>query len=194
MFGPYYTQDNLTHTRLRLLAEEPVTGIYYSDPQMQGNFSVDAIPMITRPSPQEAPGECISRIMPEYPAEPPSYGLATSSWFYSEASLEGVLLVDMYIEGQCCLGLLLNYGKYSRTVGQFKSSEKSQKICINPRWLEYVQGKDEFAGTSYVKIRFPEEEVTTLQVSQGEHYFLTPMRGTIRWWYGEKRSDVQVVL
>jgi hypothetical protein len=101
--------------------------------------------------------------------------------------------VEKYMEGEYCLGLLLNYCDHSRTVGQFKNNKRGQNVCLNPRWLEYVQGKDESAGTSYVKIRFMESQENLLYISQSERYDLMRMEGTIRWWFGERRSDVQIV-
>ena len=71
--------------------------------------------------------------------------------YYLEAPLEGLAKVQMCMDGGYCLGILLDYGSHSRTVGQYRYDREissayktpfywpdTEETCVKPSNLSPV--------------------------------------------------------
>lgn len=169
----------------RLNLSSPIRALYYSDAKSFGNYVIGAI------SENNEKAEEVAEELPSLlhcRIERPDYGFYKVDWFYSEAPLDSVIEVRLCVDRGFCIGLLLCYEKFSRTLGQYRL-DKVADYVLHPKWVGYKQERNLSAKppTSHVKITFLKD------VSGSSEYELLSMVGTIVWWFGKGRSEVTLV-
>jgi hypothetical protein len=112
-------------------------------------------------------------------------------WFYAQAPLELVHGVEICGTG-FCIGLLLHYNGFERTIGQYRLDKLSTEDCVsNPLWIEYTQERDRLTATSHAKIKFwdhmPEGR------SKRCYENVQKMVGVMTCWVRRDRFEVSIV-
>jgi hypothetical protein len=96
--------------------------------------------------------------------------------FYSEAPLEGVIQVQSCLDMGRCIGLLLEYERYSQTVGEFRYDKDISDYFYQPCSIGLIQ--EQHNSASRVHIEFSKEVAGPDRT--GENH-MQPMRGIIVW-------------
>jgi hypothetical protein len=183
------TQQKLVHLGCLLPPELPfkldqigsnsVSAIYYSDPRTIRNYTVGAMPTLSR----EETNHLATPDFPAYRTEVPAYGLRAYEWFYSEAPLEGVVQAQLCVDKGFCTGVLLQYKDCTRTVGEFRYDKASG--CFNePYWISLIQEQHNSK---------PRVHVEFLDTDKTNGNSLHAMSGILVWWYGKEISVVTIL-
>lgn len=106
--------------------------------------------------------------------------------FYSEAPLDGVIQVQLCLDKGQCIGLLLQYEKYSQTVGEFRYDKEISDYFHQPCSIILTQHE----SASSVQIEFSKEVAL---LNRTEDNDIQPMRGIIVWWYSRNMSVVSII-
>lgn len=79
---------------------------------------------------------------PTYLNPVPGYGMFISQLYYSEAPLEGVIRVQSRYDTDRCIGLLLDYGTHSQTVGYFRCEKRISNSLDQPQSVMFFYEQD----------------------------------------------------
>ncbi|RMZ73058.1 hypothetical protein GMOD_00009568 [Pyrenophora seminiperda CCB06] len=136
--SPLITADLYQLLEATQIANDSIQAFYYSDPSKAYNHVVGTIPTTHASSgQQEIP------TLPNSPsyqtAAPGDLGMCVQDWHYSDAPLTGVNRVRLCMEGEYCIGLLLQYDKYDRTVGQFRYDKDIFDYLFKPAYVALKQ-------------------------------------------------------
>jgi hypothetical protein len=160
------------------IASDSIQTFYYSDYNTTRNHVVGAIPHVAFDEHEHrAPPR-----NPIYYAMPRSDSMIPTETYYSEAPLSGVHKVRLCMEGDYCIGLLLQYDSYSRSVGHFRYDKIIRYHPDKPSYIAVRESRQD--NKVSVHVEFPNEPI----VRAGYH--CQPMIGRIVWWYSREISDV----
>ena len=127
--------------------------------------------------------------VPHYRIPPPNYCLSSCDWIYSEAPLEGVAYARLCLDNDFCIGILLHYGTWTRTLGEFRFDKVISARILEPRWLQYSQERDRLNAKSRIRMHLGGSE----DMKKSEEYSSRPMIGWCVWWYGKDKSDIAIL-
>ncbi|KAF2793658.1 hypothetical protein K505DRAFT_337608 [Melanomma pulvis-pyrius CBS 109.77] len=180
--GHYISTEIWSLLQVTHIASSPVSALYYSDPSTSFSqiMQPHTIKRVEHPAQLE---------FPTYRTPVPGHGMDTCELFYSEAPLEGVIQVQSCWDTGRCIGLLLQYERYSQTVGEFRYDKTISDYFHLPCSIGLTQ--KEHDSTSYVHIEFS-KEIAQLD-STGDDQMM-PMRGIVVWWYSRNMSVVSIIL
>jgi hypothetical protein len=106
--------------------------------------------------------------------------------YYSEASLKGLVRVQLCMDVRYCIGILLHYKTHSKTVGQSRY-DKEISDFPNPCSFGLAQEQHDTNPRIYVSV-FDERST-----EETKNSYLRLVEGTIVWWYGTNISVVTLV-
>ncbi|XPS75924.1 hypothetical protein M3J09_007988 [Ascochyta lentis] len=182
--GSYLSTEAQLDFQIELCADEYVNALCYSDPRLSHCI------VAAQPHRREASLDCL--VVPHFPTyqTPAPYPrLATYHYnmYYSDAPLEGLHKIQACMDEGYCLGLLLDYGTHSRTVGQFRF-DKEISVPHAPLNISLLQEEHEAIPRTRIQIL---DERPAQPISNGTSMQLT--EGIVVWWHSRDSSVVSIL-
>ncbi|KAF1357804.1 hypothetical protein EJ07DRAFT_157494 [Lizonia empirigonia] len=180
--GHYITPEIQSELQLEQIADESVNALYCSDPRFPRSI-VGAQPQYHAAS----PNPLVPPNFPTYRTPFPGFVTYFYNMYYSEAPLEGLVKVQVCMDDGYCLGILLDYGSHSRTVGQYRYDRKISS-AYEPNCIGLIQ--ERHVSNPRIRLRILDEKSPQSETRDPD---LRLMHGIIVWWYGKDISFVNVL-
>jgi hypothetical protein len=163
------------------IANDSLCALYCSDPRLP-YFVVGAAPFI----PAEKMEILTTPQFPSYRVPFPRYLMFRYNMHYSEASLEDLIQVQLCLDAKYCIGILLHYETYSRTIGQFRY-DKEISDFLKPGTFGLAQEQHE--TNPRIRIQLFDEHLS----EDIKSLYIQLLKGDIVWWYGRDISIVTLL-
>jgi hypothetical protein len=164
--------------RIIPIANDTICALYCGDSRLPHSV-IGAVPSLS--------SEEIEKLspppFPSYRTTFPGYVMFGYNMHYSEASLEDLAQVQLCMDAGYCIGILLHYKTYRKTVGQFRY-DKEVSDFLKPCSFRLVQEQHE----TKPRIRIQHFDERSTEITRSLHLRLT--KGNMVWWYSK---DVSVV-
>jgi len=160
------------------IANDTVCTLYCSDPRIPHSV-IGATPSLS-------PEEILLLPPPRFPTyrtPAPRCNIFMNNKYYSEASLEGLVRVQLCMDAKYCIGILLHYKIYSKTVGQFRY-DKDISEFLDPGSFGLVQ--EQHRTNPRIRIQLLDEHSD----EETKRQYLCLTKGSIVWWYSKDVSSV----
>jgi len=162
------------------IANHTVCALHYSDPWLPHSV-VGAAPPLSL----EDMGCLPLPHFPTYQTPLPEHQSVYNT-YYSEASLEGLVRVQLCMDMRYCIGILLHYETYSKTVGQIRY-DKEIRDFLDPCSFGLAQERHDTNPRIQLQV-FDERSTEEIK-----NLYLRLLGGTIVWWYGTDMSVVSIL-
>jgi len=167
---------------LESIADDSVKALYYSDPWLPG-FIIGAQPY----SKWLSSNHEISPQFPVYRTPLPGFATYAYNMYYSEAPLEDLVSIQACMDNGYCLGILLHYGNYSKTVGQYRCDREISDL-YEPNCIGLLQVRHE--GKPQIRLQVLDE---ISPQSEPADPILRLTHGILVWWHSKDVSSVSIV-
>lgn len=179
--GHYFSSEMQSRLRVDAIADQSVCALHYSDARLPDSI-VGATPYRSA----ESLGHLTAPPYPTHRTPFPGFVIHEYDMHYSEAPLDGLVQVHVCSDAGYCLGILLDYGNYSTTVGQYRY-DKEISDAYEPHCIELLP--EPHVSNPRVRIRTRREETIW---GETKHPILRLTHGVIVWWFGKDVSVVNI--
>lgn len=170
--------------KIDLCADKHATALYHNDFRLPYSIVAAEPPPCCKASSDHT-------LTPSFQAyQTPNPGFETFQYnmYYSEAPLTALVKIQACMDGDYCVGLLLDYGSHSMTVGQYRY-DKDISVPYNPGSVRLLQEEDVLKKPRTRLRTFGEGPVQNM--TNDGSMGLTD--GIIVWWYSRDASVANVL-